>query len=85
MSALNLEPKHNQAIRQEIGERLRLLLSKGRAEVPPRLRELVHSFGDDGELPLRDARSPEKTPSPERVGGLKSMGAWLVRRGARWG
>ena len=86
MSNLNLEAKHNQAIRQEIGERLRLLLSKGREEVPPRLRELVHSFGDDGEPPLTQARSLEKTPSsPEGVGGLKSVGAWLVRRGARWG
>ena len=85
MSNLNLEPKHNQAIRQEIGERLRLLLSEGREEVPPRLRELVHSFGDDGEPPLRHARSPQKTPSLERVGGRKSLGAWLVRRGARWG
>jgi len=85
MSNLNLEPKHNQAVRQEIGERLRLLLSEGREEVPRRLRELVHSFGYDGEPPLRHARSPEKTPSLERVGGRKSLGAWLVRRGARWG
>ena len=94
MSNLNLEPKQNQAIRQEIGERLRLLLSKGHAEVPPRLRELVHGFGDDlvhgfgddGEPPFRNPRSPEKTPSSrERVGGLKSLGAWLVRRGAHWG
>jgi hypothetical protein len=85
MSNLNLEAKHNQAIRQEIGEHLRLLLSKGQKEVPRRLRELVHNFGDDGEPPLRVARSPEKTPLPERVGGLKSVGAWLVRRGARWG
>jgi transposase len=85
MSNLNLEPKHNQAIRQEIGERLRLLLSKGQAEVPQRLRELVHGFGDDGEPPFRNPRSPEKSPSRERVGGLKSLGAWLVRRGAHWG
>jgi hypothetical protein len=85
MSNLNLEAKHNQAIREGIGERLRLVLSEGREEVPPRLRELVHGFGDDGEPPLTEARSPEKTPLPERVGGLKSVGAWLVRRGARWG
>jgi transposase len=85
MSNLNLEAKHNQAIRQEIGERLRFLLSKGQEEVPPRLRKLVHNFGDVGEPPVRVARSPEKTPMPERVGGLKSVGAWLVRRGARWG
>jgi hypothetical protein len=83
MRNLDLEPKHNQAIRQEIGERLQLLLSRGRVEVPPRLRELVRRFGDDGELPLRDARSYGKTPSPERVGGLKSLDAWLVRKGAR--
>jgi transposase len=85
MGNLSLEPKHNQAIRQEIGERLRLLLSKGQEEVSPRLRELFHNFGYDGDPPLRVARSPEKTPLPERVGGLKSVGAWLVRRGARWG
>ena len=83
MGNLNLEPKHNEAIRQEIGERLRLLLSKGQTDVPPRLHKLFHSFGYDGELPLKDVRSPEKTASPERVGGLKSVGAWLVRRGAR--
>jgi len=56
MSNMNLEPKHNQAIRQEIGEHLRLLLSEGPTEMPPRLRELVHCYGDDGEPPLRDAR-----------------------------
>ena len=85
MSNLNLEPKHNQAIRQEIGERLQLLLSKEQEKVPPRLRELFHNFGDGGKPPSEVARSPEKTPLPERVGGLKSVGAWLVRRGACWG
>jgi transposase len=82
MRNLNLEPKHNQAIREEIGERLRLLLSERPADMPPRLRELVHSFGDEKELPFRNARTPQRHPL-QRLRRLKSARAWLVRRGAR--
>jgi hypothetical protein len=44
MSDMGLEPKHNLAIRQEIGERLRILLPIQQTEMPARLRELVRRF-----------------------------------------
>ena len=39
--------RHNLAIRQEIGERLQLLLSRDAEDIPPRLRQLVDRL--DGE------------------------------------
>jgi hypothetical protein len=42
-----LERKHNQAIRRGIGERLRALLSRDAADVPPRLGALVGRLDDD--------------------------------------
>jgi len=44
MSHLNIDRKHNEAIRREIGERLRGFLRK--QPVPPRLRNLVRQFGE---------------------------------------
>lgn len=41
---MNLEPKHNLAIREEIGDRLRAFLSREEPRLPPRLRELVDRF-----------------------------------------
>jgi hypothetical protein len=51
MRELNIDAKHNQAIRREIGERLRGTLRE-QPEVPARLRELVRQFGEDGDLAL---------------------------------
>jgi hypothetical protein len=49
MSDTDLEPKHNRAIRHEIGERLRIMLPAQQTELPAHLRELVRRFeGDDG-------------------------------------
>ena len=49
MGRMDLEPKHNLAIRQEIGERLRIMLPLHQTEMPAQLRELVRRFeGDDG-------------------------------------
>ena len=50
-----IDAKHNQAIRREIGERLRGLL-RDQPDVPTRLRELVRQFGEDGygALPRQD-------------------------------
>jgi hypothetical protein len=48
MGELNIDAKHNQAIRREIGERLHGLLRK-QPEVPARLRELVRQV-----LPRQD-------------------------------
>jgi hypothetical protein len=40
-NALNLESNHNTAIRAEIGERLRVLLSKEQPRLPPRVQHLL--------------------------------------------
>jgi hypothetical protein len=40
-NALNLDADHNSAIRAEIGERLRVLLSKEQLEPPPRVQHLL--------------------------------------------
>jgi hypothetical protein len=55
MSDTGLEPKHNLAIRQEIGERLRILLPVQQTEMPAGLRELVRRF-EGGNGPSDDAR-----------------------------
>jgi hypothetical protein len=39
--ALNLDSDHNAAIRAEIGERLRILLSKEQPSLPPRIQHLL--------------------------------------------
>jgi len=44
MSDMGLETKHNLVIRQEMGERLRILLPIQQTEMPARLRELVRRF-----------------------------------------
>jgi hypothetical protein len=43
---MNLEPKHNQAIRDEIGDRLRVLLSRESPAVSARLRTLLRRFNE---------------------------------------
>jgi hypothetical protein len=40
-NALNLDSNHNSAIRAEIGERLRVLLSKEEPGPPPRVQHLL--------------------------------------------
>ena len=45
MAHLNIDRKHNEAIRQEMAEHLRLFLRE--QPVPPRLRQLVRQFGED--------------------------------------
>ncbi len=40
-NALNLDSDHNAAIRAEIGERLRILLSKDQSRPPPRVQHLL--------------------------------------------
>jgi hypothetical protein len=42
--AMNVQPKHNQAIRDEIGDRLRVLLSREPPAVSARLRTLLRQF-----------------------------------------
>jgi hypothetical protein len=43
---MDVEPKHNQAIRDEIGDRLRVLLSRDPPAVSPRLRTLLRRFDE---------------------------------------
>ena len=45
---MNLEPKHNRAIRDEIGDRLRVLLSREPPAVSARLRTLLRRFDEAG-------------------------------------
>ena len=40
-NALDLDSAHNSAIREEIGERLRVLLSKEQPKPPPRVQHLL--------------------------------------------
>jgi hypothetical protein len=40
-NAPNLDADHNSAIRAEIGNRLRLLLSKEQSRAPPRIQHLL--------------------------------------------
>jgi hypothetical protein len=40
-NALNLDPSDNTAIRKEIGERLRVLLSEEQPSPPPRVQHLI--------------------------------------------
>jgi hypothetical protein len=44
--AIDLEPKHNHAIRDEIGDRLRVLLSREPPVVSARLRTLLRRFDE---------------------------------------
>ena len=66
---MNLEPKHNQAIRDEIGDRLNVLLSREPPAVSARLHELLRRFDetDHGSV-------PETTPSlvPDFSSGFAS-------------
>ena len=41
-NALNLDSDHNAAIRAEIAERLRVLLSKDQSRPPPRVQRLLY-------------------------------------------
>ena len=43
---MNLEPKHNQAIRDEIGNRLHVLLSREPPAASRRLRTLLRRFDE---------------------------------------
>jgi hypothetical protein len=43
---MTLDPKHNQAIREEIGERLSFLLAREPSPLPRRLRELIARFDE---------------------------------------
>ena len=79
---MNLEPKDNQAIRDEIGDRLRVLLSRETPAVPPRLRRLVRRFDERGRAP-GDQATPSIAPNIPagfaKVFEARSMKNWLNR------
>ena len=67
---LNLNSDHNTAIRAEIGERLRVLLSKEQPRPPPRVQHLLDC------LSTSDA-------SRGRSRNRRRYFSWLKPRGAR--
>jgi len=74
---MNLEPKHNQAIRDEIGDRLRVLLSREPPAVAARLRTLLRRFDE------ADHGSPSIVPDvpsgPAKVFEAHLVKSWLNR------
>lgn len=75
--AMNVEPKHNQAIRDEIGDRLRVLLSRESPAVSARLRALLRRFEET------DHGSPSIVPDapsgPTKVFEAHLVKSWLNR------
>lgn len=70
---MNLEPKHNRAIRDEIGDRLRALLSREPTAAPVRLRTLLRRFDEaDHGSPSILSDGPSELP--------KAFDAYLVKR-----
>lgn len=67
--AMHLDAKHNQAIRNEIADRLRALLSREPSTVPPRLRQLLWR------LDRPDDRRAVGEASPSGLAGR--AGGWL--------
>ena len=72
---MNLEPKHNKAIRDEIGDRLRVLLSRERPAVSARLRTLLRRFDEAG----HDSPSivPDVPSGPTKVFEAHLVKSWL--------
>ena len=79
---MNLEPKDNQAIRDEIGDRLRVLLSRKPPAVPPRLLRLVRRF-DEADRASVGRTTPSIAPDiPSgfaKVFETRSVKSWLNR------
>jgi hypothetical protein len=83
---MNLEPKDNQAIRDEIGDRLRALLSRDSPAVPPRLQRLVRRFDERGRALIGQAApsiAPDIRSGFTKVFETRSMKGWLSRLARR--
>ena len=79
---MNLEPKENQAIREEIADRLRILLSRESLAVPPRLRRLVRRFDERGRASVGQAApsiAPDIRSGFTKVFDTRSVKGWLNR------
>jgi len=79
---MNLQPKDNQAIRDEIGDRLRFLLSRQTTPAPPRLRRLVRRFDETDPAPVGQT-TPSIVPAMPsgftKVFEARSGRSWLNR------
>jgi hypothetical protein len=77
---MDLEPKHNQAIREEIGHRLRGLLTPEPTRLPPQLRQLAlrldqqYLGGDDSPPMVPEIDVPDDPAATSKVDPLS---AWL--------
>ena len=74
---MDLEPKHNQAIREEIGHRLRGLLTPEPTRLPRRLRQLALRL--DQQYP-GGGDSPPLAPEidmPAATSKVDPLSAWL--------
>ena len=79
---MNLEPKDNQAIRDEMGDRLRILLSRESPPAPPRLRGLVRRFDERDRASVGQANpsiAPDTPSGFTKVFEARSMKNWLNR------
>jgi hypothetical protein len=75
--AMQLEPKHNNALRNEIGERLKTTLAREVPNLPPHLVELLQRL-DELDHDASPSIVPEASPEPERPEPAPSP-AWLQR------
>jgi hypothetical protein len=66
-NALSLDAAHNSAIREEIGERLRVLLSKEQPRPPPHVQHLLDRLNA-----LDATGGPVPQPPPTRLMAIES-------------
>jgi hypothetical protein len=78
---MDLESKHNQAIREEIGHRLRSLLTREQTKVTPQLRQLALRL--DQQYLAREASPPIapeiEMPDDPVTSNVDPLTAWLNR------
>ena len=75
---MDLDAKHNAAIRDEIADRLRTRLEREQSAVPPRLRQLLRHL--DAPDPAHDASPslvPEIPAEPGRSSKAQPAAGWL--------
>jgi hypothetical protein len=79
---MNLEPRDNQAIRDEIGDRLRILLSRKLPAAPPRLLGLVRRFDETKQGSAGRSTPPtvpDIRPGFTKLFETRSVKGWLSR------
>jgi hypothetical protein len=77
---MQLDPKHNAAIRHEIGTRLEVFLSRDKAPLPPQLSELVHRF-DETDTHVSPSIVPDAYRRPIKASELEPASIWLIDTG----